>query len=289
MQLAATLALILASSIIGASQGRRVNAPVAARRRQLEGVTTFENADFLVQITGNSNVPKYTFSSKTGPDKNTYKVMFQKLFESTGGKKIGNSNIALPSLTWVMKDVSPGPNNETVFWINGTDLKGSAFKTLAFRNVLLGQTVKFDVIIEGYKYTSAQADALNLSWKLSNSTGSDGRALQVEDAPSVVNNTAICYYGASGTNSSEVCFAIVDTATATDAEGAKKDVAVKVLVDSEEGGGVTIQYARFEGDLMHDPQFGFGLRGVDKARKGGFLASIKDRFSTFLKRFFPSQ
>jgi hypothetical protein len=246
------LTLLLSSMV--AVQGR-----LFTPARELAGVEVFENDEFLVEVSGNGNVPKYTFSSKDDPE-HKYKVMFQKVFESKLDQKIG-STISLPSLNWTF---GLDTEDESAFWINGTekDTGSAKFSKLAFRNVLKDNSLKFDVIIEGYQF-GADADALNLIYKLSNSTVAGGSVKSVQeesledgDAPSESTDTKICFNGANGKSDQEVCFSIVDTATATDGEEEPVDVAVSVSLDNAEG-GIKLQYARFEGDLMHDPTFGF--------------------------------
>jgi hypothetical protein len=77
----------------------------------------YENEDFHVVVTGNGNVPKYTYYLNSDAD-NKYGVQFDSLYECQGsdtsdkckGKK---GNVALASLTWVWSDLVK-ENNDTV-------------------------------------------------------------------------------------------------------------------------------------------------------------------------------
>lgn len=279
-------ALTLFLSSMVAVQGR-----LFETARLLQGTQMYENDDYIVEITGNSNVPKYTFASTSDPEAKQ-KVMFQKLFETNDGQKIGPSNIALPSLSWVFADASGTTTDEetgvnttvTAFWINGTDSKGR-FDTLAFYNVLNDNAVKFDVIIEGYDETwSTEADALNLVWKMTVETDDEEEEVEEESDPTTEDDTQICF-----DEGTEVCFSIVETATATtttqDAEG--NDVEVQTDVNAtlfyEGGSGITIQYARFEGNLVHDPETGFSDTEEEEL---GFFARFRLFFRNLFSRIF---
>jgi hypothetical protein len=269
------LTLLLSSMV--AVQGR-----LFTPARQL-GKQVFDNDEFSVEITGNGNVPKYTFFSKANPEYK-YKCMFQKLFESKEGSKVGPT-ISLPSLDWTFSTF----DDETAFWINGTG--SDKFSKVAFRNVLQDESIKFDVIIEGFQF-SDDADALNLIWKMSNSTGgaddfktSFEESLDDGEVVSESTDTELCYYGANGKSDTQVCFTIVDTATATVDEEDPKEVAVSVSLDDAEG-GFKLQYARFEGDLFHDPSLGFGLVNIDL--DFGFFGNILDSFQNMFNSLWNS-
>ena len=230
---------------------------------------------FHVTITGNGNVPKYTYYSDEFPE-SKYKVMFQQIFESKDGQKVGNSMVSLPSLSWVVDDESA-----TVFWWNATDDK---LGHIAFRNELFNGTLKFDVILDNYEWESSDADALNLVFKMSNSSesGTD-RHLQdegVEGEPATTDPTKLCFYGSGGTDEGQVCFLIVDTATATsfDSEGGTITTDVNVTLDYDGGVGIKVTYARFEGNLTHDPSFGY-VAEEELGIINQFLALFKLLFS----------
>lgn len=80
--------------------------------------TSFGNDEVTVEVAVNANVPKYTFQATNDPAGNRYNVFFSKIYESKNGKKVGGSNLALPSLDWI---ISAEDNSDSVvFWINGT-------------------------------------------------------------------------------------------------------------------------------------------------------------------------
>jgi hypothetical protein len=225
---------------------------------------------FHVSITGNGNVPKYTYFSDEFPD-SEYDVMFQKIYESKDGQKVGNSLVSLPSLDWVVDDEST-----TVFWWNATDDK---IGHIAFRNELRNGTLKFDVILDNYVWGSSNADALNLVFKMSNSSGTG----QSEGEPATTDPTKLCFYGSGGTGEGQVCFLIVDTATATtlDGNGTRVTTDVNVTLEYEGGTGIKVTYARFKGNLTHDPSFGYV---VEKAT--GIFARFFSLLSSLFSRIF---
>jgi hypothetical protein len=233
---------------------------------------------FHVTITGNGNVPKYTYYSDEYPE-SKYKVMFQQIYESKNGQKIGNSLVSLPSLGWEVDDESA-----TVFWWNATDDK---IGHIAFRNELFNGTLKFDVILDNYEWKSTDSDALNLVFKMTNSSqNGTGRLLQdigVEGEPATKEPTKLCYYGSGGTNEGQVCFLIVDTATAAtlNADGNTTSKDVKVTLDYEGGTGIKVTYARFEGNLTHDPSFGYAVE-----EEMGFFARFFAMFKSFFSKIF---
>lgn len=226
----------------------------------------FENDDFIVTVTGNQNVPKYTFRNKAS--ENEYKVFFSQFYESVDGTKLGPSNIALPSLSWAFEDVST--DEETVFWINSTDSK-APFDLLAFKNRLIDESVKFDVYLNGYQWVGADSDAVNLVWRMTNATESG------ESEPATVDDTQVCYFSGDGDDAEEACFEAVQTAVATGDDGSETDVAVSL---STKGNNIVVSYERFEGDLLHDPTFTVSTGNQSLWQR------LVGRFRTFFGRFF---
>jgi len=381
--------------------------------------TSFGNDEVTVEVAVNANVPKYTFRATSDPSGSLYHVFFSKIYERKNGNKVGGSNLALPSLDWI---ISEEANSDTVvFWINGTSkenggggsggngggngnansnggdgnggggndsgingggvngssvneggdnggggnggnggggngggggggngggggkqgqgnsgaaggkqgqgnsgagdeegiaaaaagegggettfdadnnttgfggraLQGKSNKTapftvLAFRNEIVGASVKFDVFLQDYAWVDAEADSLNLEWRMSNATATDGedeepdqedeedlneerRHLQEDlnateassEAVSVAPNE-ICFFGKSansdrGDAKNQVCWGIEEEAITSD------ESPVPVAL-SLQGGFIVVSYQNWgEGDLYHDPQFGF-LQGTD--------------------------
>ena len=236
--------------------------------RTLQGVSTFENDNMIVKVTGNFNVPKYTFQRKGNAT--IYSVFFSKIFESKAGKKVGKSQISLPSLKWAFKDVST--SNETRFWINATD---GPFDVLALYNKIINDTIKFDVILDGYQFEVADADAFNLVWKMSSKQGEGGNETE-DSVPATKNETHLCWSG------NDVCFSIVGTAAATAGTAEPVDVPVDITFSEDnDSKGIMISYGRFVGNLFHDPSFGF-TSTKPKASKGFFA-----RLLGFFAKLFP--
>jgi hypothetical protein len=117
---------------------------------------------------------------------------------------------------------------------------------------------------------------------MSNSSGSG----ESEGEPATTEPTELCFHGARGTSTGKVCFVIVDTATATTLDSGSNpvtktvNVALSYQFDGDEG--IKVTYARFKGNLTHDPSFGFAaereVRGIF-ALFLSFIAFILSLFS----------
>jgi len=239
----------------------------------------FGNENITVSVKVNANQPRYVFYHPDDPQQNKYKVSFSKIYESLNGKKVGGSNLALASIDWVITEDEEAPDTDVVFWINGTVKENPnkdevpRFSVLAFRNQIINSTVKFDVYIQNYIWIDENAETLDLEWKMTNSTGSDdedetedpenpenpedpaGRRLQDGgDEPASTSDNKICFAGAGGDEENKVCWEVVEEATVIrDTENST--TAVKLDL---EGGFIKVKYVNWgEGDLLHDPTFGF--------------------------------
>ena len=270
-------ALLLA--LVGAAAAR-LNTAV---ERDLSNTLVFDNDEFQVEVTGNSNVPKYVFFSKDEPD-DKHKVMFQAMYEVDGdGNKFGTSNIALPSLKWTISDEEVADDGSLVFWINATQPAKSCknsnedrFSTFALRNELFNGTVKFDVILDDYDWCENATEALHLVWKMNQDKKDD--AAEGEE-PVDEAEDKLCF-------SDNICFNITTTANVTNSDGESTEIPVKL--ESGNGAPITIVYERFNGSLYHDPQFGYFEKEEEETKcTKGFFRCLLQRFREMLGRFLP--
>jgi len=169
-----------------------------------------------VQVTGNENVPKYTYSLASNPN-DVYSVKFDRLYETTANKAV-TGNIALASLKYVF--TQPMDNgNETTF--NITSSTTAQFSSLRIVNHLNNRqntsSLKFDIFVDNYVWVSNDAAA-----------------------------QLVISFAFTGGNRGY--FTIAPTAKATSGT-----VAVN-LVDN--GGQKYITYDHFTGSLEHDPTLG---------------------------------
>jgi hypothetical protein len=217
----------------------------------------FTRDGYSIEVNGNQNVPKYTFTAAADTN-TTYKIMFQKIYETdASGKKVGRP-VSLPSLTWAFE---PDVADLSVFWIRNTEVSGKGsslpWTKLEFKNRLFNDMVKFDVILDGYQWSSVDATALNFAWKFSATTDEDEEEeeLPEESDPGLAPDagaepTEVCF------GNGIMCFDIAKTADITNpTTGAVTVVDVALSFDGTEG--VTVSYKRFVGNLYHDPSFGF--------------------------------
>jgi hypothetical protein len=221
-------------------------------------------------------VPKYMFTAADNTN-TTYKIMYQKIYESdAAGNKVGKP-ISLPRLTWAFE---PDVTDPSVFWIRNTGVNGGGLTVpwtkLEFKNRLFDDTVKFDVILDGYTWSSADATALNFAWKFS-ATANEQEELPESDpglAPDAgAEPTAVCF------GNGIMCFDIAETANVTNpTTGAVTVIDVALSFDGAEG--VTISYERFEGNLYHDPAFGFVAEDAGECE--GIMGAIICFFASIL-------
>jgi len=221
----------------------------------------FTSSEFYLAVENDGDQPRYEFYNKQQQQsQQRYRVRFEKIYESdSSGDKIGESDISLNSLDWVTTDVTTNGGPIT-FWFNATDPdpdpQDKRFQKIAIKNVLQGTALKFDVYVEGWVWTQDKGAAyLDLEWRLRR--GDDDSI----DDPYKKNSTAACY----DESTADVCFTIDPTAVATNSAGVKSNVNVQVIYEGpDDEDDIIIRYSRYEGDLAHDPKFGFGLSGKTK-------------------------
>jgi hypothetical protein len=152
---------------------------------------------------------------------------------------------------------------------------------IAFRNELFDGSLKFDVILDNYAWEASDSDALNLFFKMSNYSGSG----ESQGPPATTEPTELCFFGARGTSQGKVCFDIVNIATATTKDNGgnpvTKDVNVALSYRFDSDEGILVTYKRFQGNLTHDPSFGFAPE--EEAR--GFFAQLLAFISFLLSLF----
>jgi hypothetical protein len=228
----------------------------------------WSNDYFGISVTGNGNVPKYSFWLQSNTS-NVYSVFFHQFFEATGAdlKKNGPSNIALPSLTWewteihddgsgtlnfniTAKDGGHGPNKQfsslaLVNWIHANETKNKD-NTTTIRPLL-----KFDVIIDDYTWVSTDATAKVVLLFDLTSHGGDSSNSKAENNKIVVDGA---YFGINGT---ALSFNNPDETT---------EIGVTLLTGTgKEEKGIWMVYDHWTGaHLVHDPTM-----GIDGEEDGG--------------------
>ena len=197
---------------------------VSATLTQGQNTKEFTNGDYTVSVKVKANQPRYYFWATDDPQQTKYRVAFSKIYETKGGNKVGGSNLALASIDWI---IEPDTVAGSGFWINGTTTeKGNPnkarFTVLSFRNEIVNNAVKFDVIVDDYSWVDPTATSLDLEWKMTNSTGPDSdtdeapvRQLSLRNIPMERNladeepvsatDNLICWYGAGGDAENQVC------------------------------------------------------------------------------------
>lgn len=216
----------------------------------------YKNNVFGLDVVGNGNVPKYSFYL-VGND-TRYDVSFDQFFEASlvdgALKKNGQSNIALASLTWEWSDIINDENGDlhfTITALNAGHGNTKQFSSLTFNNhikngttlnpdntTLSGALLKFDVLINDYKWVSTEEDAKVVLVYSFTSPGlqaekKDGR-IQLGDA----------YFNSATTASS-----FDDPKSATD---------ITVTTDFS-GNAIWLVYDHWtSAHLVHDPELGFG-------------------------------
>jgi len=211
-------------------------------------------------VTGNGNVPKYDFWLQSNTSQ-VYSVFFKQFFEATGSgsslKKNGQSNIALPSLTWEWTPVVDHGDGNVEFnmtALNGGHGNNKQFTTLTFANHLKANAtivdnktaytplLKFDVIIQDYTWvTTDDKDAkVVLLFSLTGNGNSkekvSGNKVTVDGAFLDCSDTASSFTNPDETTS----------------------VSVSLIVNDEsDASGIWLVYDHWTGAwLIHDPAMG---------------------------------
>jgi len=205
----------------------------------------FENSDFVIDVTADVNGPQYVFWLKSN-ETEKYHVTFTSLFEAipkNGGLE-KQTIIDLSTLKW---SLVPYVNGTLGFNIVAADVENKHFSMLTLSNRIFNVTheaksdylfdaLKFDVEIDGYKWTSTEATAkLVLATKLT-LIASDSHESQ---------------WGTYGVKVGNSYFDISGEATTDD------ETVVAVSLEIQKEGGFWIIYDHFNNKLFHDPEIGF--------------------------------
>ncbi|KAL9658312.1 hypothetical protein ABK040_015632 [Willaertia magna] len=215
------------------------------------GKTTVVSNGITLVITGNSNVPKFSFGIKQNANtinapNDEYNVMFQKAYQvDATGKKLGPQSYSLPSYGWAFSNFVQGASNNSLDFVLASTNVPKDSPTFSF-NVHLSDTVganfKFDVSISNVQWASS-ATKLYLCFKLQQK-GSDA------SVGAVTNGNQI-KFGSNGFMS------IKTTATIPDANN--KVVNVELVSDADSEGSMScISYDAWNTTqkLFHDPTLG---------------------------------
>lgn len=209
-----------------------------------------ENENIAFSITGNQNVPMYSFWLPSQIE-NKYQVKFILLFEiidvnqdgmfdHINDTQVPNSTVALPSLSWIFSDIEI-VDNTTHFNITG---QNGDF-TIQFRNHLgTDASLKFDIAIENYNFISDSDDALLvLGFHLN---------AEVDSQKEVEQSRNRIHFGENG---------YFETEPTAEASGETIDVGVSQEYDTGQKIAY-IAFERFTGTLIHDPRFGIESKDV---------------------------
>ncbi|KAL9653445.1 hypothetical protein ABK040_002080 [Willaertia magna] len=221
------------------------------------GKTTVVSNGITLVITGNSNVPKFSYGIKQNANtlnetNDEYNVMFQKAYQvDASGKKLGQSSYSLPAYGWSFKDFKQGASNSSLdFTLESTTVQkdGPSFKF----NVHLSDNIsnfKFDVTISNVTWNSAAAK-LYLCFKLQQKGG---------DASVGSSNSSQVTFGSNGYFSVEP-YAVVP-------EDNNRQVNVTLVNDSEGESSMTcISYDKWGSQrLFHDPTLGVKVASTSGA------------------------
>lgn len=228
----------------------------------------FENENFAIQITGNQNVPQYQFwrpsDNLTINETTKYQVKFTKVFEfidedGDGGFSPGNDTMvphstdALASMSWEFGDIVTDADNVTHFNISST---GRDY-FIQFRNHFdpLDSSLKFDIIIENYVFTSDHENAsLGLGFHLV-STLRDMNQVRSQ-----------IQFGNDG------FFEAVE-----EAKNGNETIAVKLSNGEETGDNMAyLAFPKFTGNIEYDPIIGFLTQEFDESEHTGITDDSTD-------------
>jgi hypothetical protein len=209
--------------------------------------------EIMVQVPGQGNVPKYSFWM-ANDNKTVYSVMFQQIFEAVNGSKYGQSNIALPSQTWVWSEFVGGNGTGVQFNITAYNLTHGntvLMGRLQFRNYIAfsntslnSSSLKFDVEVDDYSWASPNPNAnLVLMYNFNTNGGND---------TTVSNSSSNIVYNGNA------FFSIEPTATTSSNNWVSSSpINVQLLNYASSGNGIWVSYGHFNGSMIHDPEMGF--------------------------------
>ncbi|KAL9653089.1 hypothetical protein ABK040_006308 [Willaertia magna] len=226
------------------------------------GQTTVTTSSITLKITGGSNVPKFSFGVKqansTTGSSDDYSVMFQKVYQvDSSGKKIGPTNVALPSYGWTFRDFNQGSGNNTLsFTLESTTIpKGNPYLGVVVHLTDTATNFKFDVGISNVTWNAAASKlyfCFNFQQKGSNATLGTSQSNRVT------------FGGAY--------FSITPTATVPDANN--KQVNATLLGDADtDASSYCIAYDNWNSTLrlVQDPTVGLTSPGTSPGSAAGTI------------------
>jgi hypothetical protein len=282
------------------------------------GKANFEcqSGDFVVQVTGNQNVPKYSFYLNSDAA-DVYKLQFSQMNELSAGQK--TYSLSLSSLDWtfttpaVVDTSSNCSSVETQFTMFTEDSK-APFDSLKLINHLAQSSntssIKFDVVIVNYQWQDESSDSLELSFTYSTDNSDDAKDADVDSSVSIATSTSAVSAVSSVSSVSSVSVATSASSDSNDSEDSDDSDTVEyasstsytlrtsfVVINPVAYGYVDINnpdvnqtvsvitsnsdklgfiYSRFEGSLVHDPTIGIDK---DAIQNGGSSSSNQDSSS----------
>lgn len=207
-----------------------------------EKAVEINNGELAIKVTGNDNVPQYSFWSPNAND-SKYQVKFNRLFEAIDengnglydkgeDSKVPSSSESLSSLKWNFSSIET-ENNKSTF--NITSYDGEYM--IQFINHLDSSKseLKFDIVIQNYTFLSDSEDAiLVLGFHL------------------LSNNKQASQNGNTVNFGSNAYFKSESNATV-----GNETLSVQMSEADEEGSPMAfLAFEKFEGNLFYDPTIG---------------------------------
>lgn len=266
----ATLVLLMLFSLNGMTSYAAPNA------KRNGNTASIETNTLVVNVQGGSNVPAFTFYSKSDTGR-TYRLQLDSIFEAVdkngngvydlqGDQRVPNSNVALSSLSWVFSSfqtVNDSNNQVQSINFNITSSDGTGLKTsfsLQFRmhlNAANPSQVKFDVVINNYTFKNANA-MLVLAFKLITSHKGDSTQSQNKNQVNFGNG----YIKGN------------DTAQTGNDTTVKAGISNAVETGSPK---VYLSYGHFSGQLVQDPIIGV-QNTIDTGNTSGQSPKVNNIF-----------
>jgi hypothetical protein len=213
------------------------------------GITFSTSGNFVINVPGNGNQPRYTFYLNGTNVTTYYSVRFQKMFEVDGqGNQVPSSQLSLSSVAFDWSSTSSTADGFN-FNITASNQKNVPFTSLILANHLLNASstnnLKFDVIISGYQWISPNS-SLVLQFTLSTSSSMSGAA-------SNSTNSALSG-GGSSISTGDAFFSITPSATC----GSASISATLTANSASDSPGIWLTYGHFNSSctLVHDPEIG---------------------------------
>ncbi len=240
-----------------------------------------ENDNIAIKITGGQNVPMYSFWDPS-QNETKYDVKFILLFEvidenqdgiytPENDSKVPASVNALPALSWDFSAIETDDDGITHFNLTS---KGATYTLQLINHVGSDASLKFDVKIDDYEFSSDDEDAmLVIGFHLL----AGEQEIDEEDDDADDNDTPMVAEENNETGNSKVNFgqgAYFESETKANVSG--KEISAGVSVGSEEGDPLAyIAFERFNGTLFLDPIIGLAKQ-VDSTDEETDSGSAED-------------